>query len=779
MEESLRNAPYRDAALAPALRARDLLGRMTREEKIAQLCSVWLTLDPAGGEFAPMQAFGAPPGDPARDLRHGIGQITRPFGSRPIEPRAGVRVLNAFQRHLIESTRLGIPAIAHEEALTGFTTQGATQFPSPLNYGATWDPALIHRVGDAIRQQLRTCGIHQALAPVADVIRDARWGRVEECLAEDPHLVGALVSAYVAGLQGDDPRTGIIATLKHFVGYSASEGGRNFGPAHLGPRELADVFLVPFEMAVKTSGVRSVMNAYNEIDGVPCAASRWLLTETLRERWRFEGIVVADYFAVRMLHQLHHVAEGPVDASAAALSAGLDVELPTSECFAAGLGEALDRGLVPPAALDTAVLRVLRLKFEAGIFEQPYADEGAAELAPLDAPEARALAREVAEKSIVLLANDGVLPLAADLRVAVIGPNADDPMALFGNYSFQNHVASHFPKHPLERAPTVLEALRDRLGAAHVTHVRGCRILRAPGQLDDDRSGIPAAAEAARAADVAVLVVGDKAGHFRTGTVGEGTDAWDLSLPGVQGELVEAVLASGTPTVLVLVNGRPFDLSGLAGRAAAIVEAWFPGQDGAAAIADVLTGERNPSGKTTVTFSRGAGVMPRHHDHKGLAAGIPPLPAFAPVFPFGHGLSYTRFEYGSLVIAPNTSQTDGEISVSCSVRNTGERAGDEVVQLYLHDPVASVTRPVRELRGFARVRLSAGEGVRLTFRVSADLVAFTGPEGTRIVESGPIEVQIGASSEDIRLRGEWRLAGPTRRVGEERRFLAEGSIEPA
>lgn len=779
MDESLRDAPYRDAALAPELRARDLLGRMTREEKIAQLCSVWLTLDPAGGEFAPMQAFGAPPGDPTRDLRHGIGQITRPFGSRPIAPRDGVRVLNAFQRHLIESTRLGIPAIAHEEALTGFTTQGATQFPSPLNYGATWDPSLIRRVGDAIRRQLRACGIHQALAPVADVIRDARWGRVEECMAEDPHLVGALVSAYVAGLQGDDPRTGVIATLKHFVAYSASEGGRNFAPAHVGPRELADVFLVPFEMAVKTSGVRSVMNAYNEIDGVPCAASRWLLTETLRERWGFEGIVVADYFAVRMLHQLHHVAEGPVDASAAALSAGLDVELPTSECFAAGLGEALDRGLVPPPALDTAVLRVLRLKFEAGIFEQPYADEDSAGLAPLDAPEARALAREVAEKSIVLLANDGVLPLAAGVRVAVIGPNADDPMALFGNYSFQNHVASHFPQHPLERAPTLLDALRERLGAGHVTHVRGCRILRAPGQLDDDRSGIPAAAEAARAADVAVLVVGDKAGHFRTGTVGEGTDAWDLSLPGVQGELVEAVLASGTPTVLVLVNGRPFDLSGLAGRAAAIVEAWFPGQDGAVAIADVLTGERNPSGKTTVTFARGAGVMPRHHDHKALAAGIPPLPAFAPVFPFGHGLSYTRFEYADLAIAPDATATDGEIRVACTVRNIGQRAGDEVVQLYLRDPVASVTRPVRELRGFARVRLAAGEGVRLTFRVSADLVAFTGPEGTRIVEPGRIEVQIGASSEDIRLRGEWRLEGPTRRVGEDRRFLAEGTIEPA
>jgi len=777
MDPSLRDAPFRDPALAPQKRARDLLARMTREEKIAQLCSVWLTLDAAGGAFAPMQAFGAPPGDPLRDLTHGIGQITRPFGSRPIAPREGVRVLNAFQRHLIEGTRLGIPAIAHEESLTGFATEGATQFPSPLNYGATWDPALIRRVADAIRRQLRACGIHQALAPVADVIRDARWGRVEECMGEAPHLVGAMVSAYVAGLQGDDPRTGIVATLKHFVGYSGSEGGRNFAPAHLGRRELADVFLVPFEMAVKTAGARSVMNAYNEIDGVPCAASRFLLTETLRNRWGFDGMVVADYFAVRMLHQLHHTAAGPVEAAAAALGAGLDVELPVSECFRAGLGEALDRGLVEAAALDTAVLRVLRAKFEGGVFERPYADEAALELAPLDAPEARALAREVAAKSLVLLANDGVLPLAASARVAAIGPNADDPMALFGNYSFQNHVASHFPKHAIARAPTVVDALRERFD--EVVYAPGCRILRAKGQLDDDRSGFAAAVAAARGADVAVLVVGDKAGHFRTGTVGEGTDSWDLTLPGVQAELVEAVLATGTPTVVVLVNGRPFDLSAIAGRAAAIVEAWFPGQDGAAAIADVLSGAANPSGKTTVTFARGAGVMPSHHDHKPLAAGVPPLPAFAPVFPFGHGLSYTSFEYADLAIEPAAAATDEIVTVSCTVRNVGARAGDEVVQLYLADPVASVTRPVHELRGFVRVSLAPGAAARVVFRVPAELTAFTGPDLVRIVEPGRIEVAMGASSADLRSRGHFVLTGATRVVPERRAFLAEVSVEPA
>ena len=777
MDPALATAAYRNGSLSPASRAVDLLARMTREEKIAQLCSVWLTLDPASGDFAPFQGmFMRTPIDQRELLRHGIGQITRPFGSRPVAPREGARALNAFQRHLVETTRLGIPAIAHEEALSGFMTSGATQFPSPLNYGATWDPALIRRVADTIRRQMRAVGTHQALAPVADVVRDARWGRDEECVGEDAYLVGTIVSAYVAGLQGDDLRDGIVATLKHFCGYSGSEGGRNFAPLHAGPREFADVFLLPFEMAVKSAGAKSVMNAYIDVDGVPCAASHELLTGILRERWGFDGIVVADYFAVRMLHQLHHVSEGPTESAAAALVAGLDVELPTAECFAAGLGEALDRGLLEMATLDESVRRVLRLKFELGIFESPYVEPDAIEI---ERPAERALAREVAEKSIVLLANGGVLPIVdAVKRVAVLGPNAADPMALFGNYSFQNHVASHFPKHPIEAAPTVLDALRERLGAARVVYAEGCQILRAKGQLSEDRSGIAAAVACARDAELAIVVVGDKAGHFRTGTVGEGTDTDDLTLPGVQAELLEAVLETGTPTVVVLVNGRPFDLSRIAGRAAAIVEAWFPGQDGAAAIAAVLAGDINPSGKTTLGFARGAGAQPRFYDHKALAQGVPPLPAFAPVFAFGHGLSYTRFEYDALAITPERVATDGRVEIAFTLRNAGSRDGEEVVQLYLHDPVASVTRPVQQLRGFARVALAAGAAARVTFRLHADLCSFSGPDLARIVEAGRIEVAVGASSADLRLRGAFDIEGPLRRVGEDRVLATVVSIAP-
>jgi beta-glucosidase-like glycosyl hydrolase len=765
---------YRDPSLPHERRADDLLARMTRDEKIAQLGSVWLTLDPASGDFAPFQGmFMRTPVDQREQLRHGIGQITRPFGSRPIAPRDGARALNAFQKHLIETTRLGVPAIAHEEALTGFMAEGATQFASPLNYGATWDPDLIRRVASVIRRQMRAVGTHQALAPVADVARDARWGRVEETVGEDPFLVGSIVSAYVEGLQGDDLATGVAATLKHFCGYSGSEGGRNFAPLHAGPRELADVFLLPFEMAVKRAGARAVMNAYQEIDGVPCAASRWLLTEVLRERWGFDGIVVADYFAVGMLQDLHHVTATPAESAAAALRAGLDVELPITQCFAPGLAEALDRGLLDAATLDAAVRRVLRMKLSLGLFERPYADADAIEL---DRPEERALARTLAERSIVLLANDGVLPLAPAARVAVIGPNADDPMALFGNYSFQNHVASHFAEHPIARAPTVLEALRARLGAERVGHAPGCAILRARGQLCDDASGFDAAVACARGADVAVLVVGDKAGHFRLGTVGEGTDTDDLSLPGVQPGLVEAVIDAGRPVVLVLVNGRPFDLSRVAGRVAAIVEAWFPGQDGAAAIAGVLAGDVNPSGKTSLSFARGAGAMPRSYDAKPLSRGVPPLPACEPVFAFGHGLSYTRFEYDDLAIRPAKIAPDGRVEIAFTLRNAGDRAGAEVAQLYLRDPVASVTRPARRLAGFARVELAPGTSARVVFDVHADLTSFSGADLARIVEPGRIDVAIGASSADLRLEGGFEIAGELRRVGEDRVLAPEVRI---
>ncbi|MCP4682233.1 MAG: hypothetical protein GY864_07855, partial [Desulfobacterales bacterium] len=439
-------------------------------------------------------------------------------------------------------------------------------------------------------------------------------------VGEDPYLVGCMVSRYVKGLQGNDLKQGVIATLKHFAGYSFSEGGRNFAPTHVGRREFFDVFLVPFEMAIKEGGAWSIMNAYQEIDGEAPAASKWLLTEVLRDMWGFKGFVVADYGAVTFLHRMHRVASGPMEAASFALLAGLDVELPSPAEFPEGLKNALDKGLIKEPDLDVSVRRVLTAKFSLGLFEAPYVDTGAIQL---DLPEEKALATKIAEKSITLLSNSGVLPISRSLEhIAVIGPNADDRMALFGNYSFENHIVStHFPDaaDDIISAPTVLEVMQKRLSSGKVSYAKGCQIMT------KEKEGIQEAVSLAEKAEVAILVVGDKAGHFGAGTVGEGTDTSDLSLPGAQEDLIHAVINTNTPTIVVLLNGRPFAMPEIADKAAAIVEAWFPGQDGASAIVDVLFGDINPGGKTTLTFSRGAGVQPFYYNHKFLAKGIPNL----------------------------------------------------------------------------------------------------------------------------------------------------------
>jgi beta-glucosidase len=768
---------YRKASAGTDDRVADLLARMTIEEKAAQLTSVWLHIDPDKGEVAPSNFGGGIFGSPADVdalLAIGVGQITRPLGSQPIDPVGGVNAVNDLQRRLVEHTRLGVPAICHEECLTGLMAKGFTSFSAPLNFAATWEPDLIERVGDTIRRQMRSVGSHQGLAPVADVARDPRWGRVEETLGEDPYLVGLMVSAYVRGLQGAGLHEGIIATLKHFCGYSFSEGGRNFAPTHIGRRELAEVFLLPFEMAVKTAGALSVMNSYQEIDGEAPAASRWLLTDILRGQWGFDGIVVADYGAVSFLHQFHKVTADGVESTAAALHAGLDVELPTPTEFPTGIPAALDRGLLSMDDVDEAVRRVLRLKFRLGLFEQPYTDP---EHIRLDTADDRELAHEVAAKSITLLANDGVLPLdPANLTtVAVVGPNADDVMALFGNYSYENHIVStHFPDAADDLdVPTVLQAIRDRLPRVAVTHAPGCTVMNTG---DDEDATIAEAVATAADAEVAIVVVGDKAGHFQIGTVGEGTDTTDLALPGRQEELVLAVAATGTPTIVVLLNGRPFALDAVTAHAGAIVEAWFPGQAGADAVADVLVGATNPGGRTPLSFPHTAGAQPVFYNHKFLSPGFPPERRFGWVFPFGHGLSYTSFTYGEATLVATEVPVDGEVELAITVTNTGDRSGDEVVQLYRRDPVATTTRPVQELTAFTRVSLDAGQSAMVTFRVPCDLFSLIGVDGTRVVEPGLIKLRVGASSGDIRAKAEVQLVGKVRPVGERRALVAQVTV---
>jgi beta-glucosidase len=747
--------PWTDPARPLDERVDALLAAMTLDERLAQLGSVWVGVDDRPYEQA---------------TRHGIGQLTRIFGTRLVGPAEGARQLAALQRDLLDRTRLGVPAIAHEECLSGFTAFGASAFPTPLALAATFDPDGVERMAHAVGAALRQVGVHQGLAPVLDVVRDYRWGRVEETLGEDPYLVGLLGAAYVRGLQA----AGVIATPKHFAGHSGSRAGRNLAPVSMGPRELHDVVLPPFEMALREGGARSVMHAYAEVDGVPAAADEGLLTGLLRDRWGFEGVVVADYFAVPYLETLHRVAGSAGEAAALALRAGVDVELPTVSCYGRPLAELVRAGEVPESLVDRAVRRVLRQKAELGLLDAGWAPEPPAGPVRLDPPENRALARTLAERSVVLLANrDGVLPLAQDLRaVAVVGPCADDPLALLGDYSFPNHVLHDHPDVGLGiEVPSLLAALRAELPQLTVAHEQGCHVT------DRDRSGFQAAVRAARSADLCLAVVGDRAGLFGLGTSGEGSDAEDLALPGVQDELVGELLGAGTPVVLVVVSGRPYALGRHADRLAAAIQAFFPGEEGGPALAGVLSGRVVPSGKLPVQVPRGPGGQPGTYLHPPLGgrSGVSSLDP-TPLFPFGHGLSYTTFTYGDLLLGADEIATDGEVEISCTVRNVGERAGAEVVQLYLDDPVAQVTRPLAQLAGVARVALEPGRQARVTFRLHADRTSFTGVDCRRVVEPGEVRVLVGASSADIRLRGSFRLVGEVRQVGHERVLVTAATV---
>ncbi|WP_460633807.1 beta-xylosidase/alpha-l-arabinosidase [Leifsonia lichenia] len=725
-------------------RVRALHARMTLEEKLAQIVGYWLDQN---GLVAPMQGEMAAgqeaKGSLADVTRHGIGHYTRVYGTRPVDPAERAAWLWQEQRRLKRETRLGIPALVHEECLTGLATWKAATFPTPLAWGASFDPDLVEQVARSIGDAMKQLGIHQGLAPVLDVVRDPRWGRVDECIGEDPYLVGTVGTAYVRGLQD----AGVHATLKHFLGYSASRAGRNHAPVHAGPRELADVFLPPFEMAILDGGARSVMNSYTEIDGVPVAADPNLLTGTLREKLGFDGVVVADYFAVAFLEVMHAVAADRGEAAALALEAGIDIELPTGDAYLQPLADRIRSGAFDEAYVDRAVLRALAQKEELGLLDADAFEDEPPSVVDLDSPRHRELARRLAEESVVLLRNDGVLPLGARSSalstVAVIGPNADRAEALQGCYSFANHVLAAHPGLPLGfEIPTVLESLPGAFADAGLpvpefVHAEGCAVE------GDDESGFAAAVDAATSADLAVVVVGDQAGLFGRGTVGEGNDSESLELPGAQRRLVEAVIATGTPVVMVLLTGRPYAIDwALHSEAApgAVLQAFFPGEGGGPAIADILTGRVNPSGRLPVSMPRSAGAQPYSYLHP-ILGGPSDVTATdsTPVLPFGFGLSYSSFAYSDLAV-DLTASTDGSFAATVTVTNTGPARGADTVQLYGRDIAATVTRPVAQLLGYARVTLDAGEAVRVTFDVPATRFAFSDRGMVRVVEPGDVEV---------------------------------------
>ncbi|SCL45355.1 beta-xylosidase [Micromonospora citrea] len=762
-------AMWNDPALDVATRVDALVAAMTLPEKIAQLYGVWVGASADGGEVAPYQHEMEEPVDLDALLDDGLGQLTRPFGTAPVDPALGALSLLRTQQRIAAANRFGIPAIAHEECLAGFAAWGATAYPVPLSWGATFDPGLIRRMAAAIGADLRRVGVHQGLAPVLDVVRDARWGRVEEAIGEDPYLVGTIATAYVRGLESE----GVVATLKHFAGYSASRAGRNLAPVSMGLRERADVILPPFEMAVRESGVRSVMSAYTDIDGVPSAADEELQTGLLRETWGFTGTVVADYFGIAFLRTLHGVAGSWQEAAAAALVAGVDVELPTVKTFGAPLREALAAGLVPESLVDRAVRRVLTQKAQLGLLDPgwspvPAALAGADLADPdalrgtvdLDPPANRALAREVAEQAVVLLANDGTLPLARPARIALVGPQAESPTAVLGCYSFPAHVGPRHPEVPVGIAlPTLADALRAEFPDSTVVTVTGVPVD------GTDTSGLPAAVEAARDADVVVAALGDRAGLFGRGTSGEGCDAESLALPGAQQHLLDALLDTGTPVVVTLLAGRPYALGRAVDEAAAVVQSFFPGEEGTPAIAGVLSGRVEPQGRLPVSVPRRPGGGPSTYLAPRLGqatdvSNVDPTPAYG----FGHGLGYTTFDWSELVVDEPYAATDGELRLRFTLRNTGSRWGSEVVQVYAHDPVASVVQPVQRLIGYHRVPLDAGAACRVDVAVPADLFSFTGRDGRRVVEAGELELRLSASSTDHRLVAAVELRGPARHV---------------
>jgi beta-glucosidase len=751
------------------MQVKQLISQMTLEEKIAQLNAVPIEdlLDDSGEQLSEEKL--------EQQLSNGIGQITRVAGGLgdPSEvdtsPKHAAELANDIQKYLKEKTRLGIPAIVHEECLSGFMADGATVFPQAIGLASTWDTEAIEAMTEVIRQQMRAAGAHQGLSPVLDVARDPRWGRVEETFGEDPYLVASMATSYVRGLQGKDLTKGIFATLKHFAGHSFSEGGRNCAPIHVGGRELWDIFLFPFEAAVRETNAKSVMNAYHDIDGVPCAASRELLTDILRGHFGFDGIVVSDYDAIDRLRKAHFTAVDKKEAAVQALEAGIDIELPKMDCYGQPLIDAVKEGMISEATINESVERVLTAKFELGLFDDLYVDVDSVP-GLFETPEQRDLSRDIARKSIVLLKNDNVLPLSKDVRsIAVIGPNADNARNMLGDYAFMAHRS--YDKTSVHIV-TVLEGIKNKVSeSCCVTYAKGCDII---GSSTD---GFAEAVDAAKAADAAIVVVGDNSGIFGKGTSGENDDRTDITLPGVQMQLIKAIKDTGKPVIVVLINGRAFAVKELADNVSALMEAWYPGEEGGNAVADVLFGDYNPAGRLPVSLPCEVGQIPINYNLKPASYMNYLSTEAKPAFAFGYGMSYTTFGYSDLNIAPAVAPSASKVDISFKVTNAGQLAGDEVVQLYIRDEVSSIVRPIKELKGFKRINLQPGETKEITFTLYADQLAFHDKDMRLVVEPGTFKVMVGSSSDDIRLEGSFEIDGQKREVMAERRFFADVSVQ--
>ncbi len=736
---------YKDATRTPDERVEDLLSRMTLEEKVAQMQGIWQqkpsTLVDEQGRFDLTKAT-------ARFASgEGLGQVGRPSdagGGRTARQMA--ELTNDIQHFFIGHSRLGIPVIFHEECLHGQAAPEGTSFPQPIGLAATFDPDLVERLYAMTAAEARARGTHQALTPVVDVAREPRWGRVEETFGEDPFLVARLGVAAVRGFQSQQ----VIATLKHFAAHGQPESGNNCAPANVSMRILREVFLAPFKAAIEEAGAMSVMASYNEIDGVPSHANRWLLQYVLRDEWGFRGFVVSDYFAIRELNERpelygHHLAKDGREAAMLAARAGVDIELPDPDCYP-HLIELVREGTLPESLIDDRIRPMLRAKFTLGLFDNPYVDPDKAERI-VRAPEHRELALEAAHKTITLLKNDAdILPLDlhANKTIAVIGPNADRVM--LGGYS-------GVPLH----TSTVLTGICERMPAGVVVlYHEGCKITIGgswqqdevtPADPDENRRSIREAAAIAARADIVVLAIGDNEQTSREAWAANHLgDRTSLDLPGQQDELIDAIAATGKPIVALLFSGRPASVRNLVDKAAAILELWYLGQETGRAVADVLFGDVNPGGKLPITIPRSVGHVPAYYNHKPSARRGYLFDRVDPLFAFGYGLSYTTFKFSNLRLEQVEIAPTESTRVLVDVTNTGARAGDEVVQLYIRDVVSSVTRPVKELKGFRRVSLQPGETQTVALPITPDSLAFYDIDMVYRVEPGEFRVMVGSSS---------------------------------
>ena len=748
--------PYQDARLSAGQRAEDLLSRMTLKEKVGQMVCLmgWDSYDLDGRKVSTSEKF-----------RNEVDQLyvgnywatfradpwTRKTLNNGLDPERAAMAANAMQRYAIEHSRLGIPLFLAEEAPHGHMAIGATVFPTGLGLSATFDTALVARVGAAVAQEVRLQGAHVSYGPVIDLARDPRWSRVEETFGEDHVLSGEMAEACIRGTGGGRLQQpfATLATLKHFVAYGVPEGGHNGAPAHVGLRELHECFLPPFQKAI-AAGALSVMTAYNAIDGVPCTSYTMLLREVLRQQWGFRGLVVSDLYSIDGLRGTHHVASSIREAGVMAAKAGVDIDL-GANAFSQ-LVSAVENGEIGIEVIDEAVRRILTMKFEMGLFDHPYVDPKAA-AREVGSAKNVALARQAARESITLLKNDNhLLPLQRNLRVAVVGPNAHNVYNMLGDYTAPQ---------PEGRVSTVLDGILQKIPAAQVTYVRGCAVR------DTASCDFEEARKAALQADVVVAVVGgSSARDFRTSyeetgaavsqplqvsdmECGEGFDRATLDLMGRQEQLLRTLKSTGKPLVVVYVEGRPLLKNWAARHADALLTAFYPGQEGGNAVADVLFGDYNPAGRLSMSVPRNVGQLPVYYNRQ-QGGGSPYIDSEStPLYAFGYGLSYTSFRYSDLKVR---AAGDG-FEVSFMVENTGGREGDEVPQLYLHPRRASVVQPPMQLRHFSRIHLKAGEHVAVTFFLPKSDFEVVTPSLQQVVEPGDFDVMVGSSSNNILLRG--------------------------